>query len=110
MVTRIKGPRRDRQILNIYIHEEEIPLIDELDELRWKDRWSLSKIIIEAIKEYLDRHRPGNPQTPLTSYLSQPLVSVPTDTIGTDTKPGCQGCKWTREECIMREEWRRCDR
>ena len=60
----------------IRVTEEREKILKEFELLRWKDHYTLSEILMEAIKEYVEKHTPGNPQTPLDIYTSPGL---PTD-------------------------------
>ena len=55
---------------SVFLNEEREKILKEFDQLRWKDHYSNGQIIMEAIKEYVAKHTPGNPQTPLDIYNS----------------------------------------
>jgi hypothetical protein len=41
-------------------------------ELAKRDLWTDSRIILEAVKEYGEKHLPGNPALPITNFLEGP--------------------------------------
>jgi len=55
----------------ITLNPEREKLIQQLEELRWKERWSSGQILMEAIREYVQRHLPGNPQMSLQTFTGQ---------------------------------------
>jgi len=49
-----------------------------LVKLEGETQW---RVILRAIEEYVERHSPGNPQTPITKFIdveSEPTASLPT--------------------------------
>jgi len=64
-------PRRYQglRITSFYIPIEHSELLDKLRELAERDGLSLSEKILEAIKEYVEVHYPGNPQVCLDSVM-----------------------------------------
>jgi len=49
--------------------EESFLLLNIIDELAKRDGYTRSNLIFQALKEYVVRHYPGNPQIPLEKFL-----------------------------------------
>jgi len=64
-------PRRYQglRITSFYLPIEYLDLLDKLRELAERDGISLSEKIVDAIKEYVEVHYPGNPQTSLDPII-----------------------------------------
>ena len=57
------------KIVNISVKDENVKWWDEFDEMRWKDRKSLSSFVQEACKEYYQRHKGAeNPQSTIDFF------------------------------------------
>ncbi|MBU1290383.1 hypothetical protein KJ898_01080 [bacterium] len=58
------------RITSFYIPNSFEPVIEKLKELAFKERKPLNNQILEAIKEHVEIHYPGNPQMPLDTWTS----------------------------------------
>jgi len=47
-------------------------VLRKAEELAKKDLWSFSELVYEALKEYVAKHYPGNPQTDICRYWREP--------------------------------------
>ena len=65
--------RKSRLCLNFYLtnSDEDQGLLDRIETLRHRDRWSITRFLKEASLEYVNRHLPGNPGLPLTHWTKQ---------------------------------------
>ena len=66
-------PRRWKaiRITSFYIPLEAEEIVKKAEELAKREDITLSELIIKALKEYVERHYPGNPQIPLPTYTGQ---------------------------------------
>lgn len=73
----IKMPSRRRGLnYSVYLDEEQIKV---LDEIRWRERKSVSAIIRKAIEEYINNHAEGNDCFTLDKWQDSPhFKAVPT--------------------------------
>lgn len=54
------------------VPDEEIKMVEKiLFEIGKLDRWSDSRIVVEALKEYAKRHLPGNPQLIMPNFIPE---------------------------------------
>lgn len=58
-------------ITSFYVPIESKEIIEKAKELAHRDATTLSEIILEALKEYIEKHYPGNPQIPLMVYTGE---------------------------------------
>lgn len=68
--------KTERVGLNFYLtnQEEDVELLDRIETLRHRDRWTFTRFMKEACLEYVNRHLPGNPALPLTHWTeNEPL-------------------------------------
>jgi hypothetical protein len=74
----LKG-RTLRTCLNFYLSDsdEDLELLDRIETLRHRDRWSITRFLREAVGEYVGRHLPGNPIPILENYPAEGRESVP---------------------------------
>jgi len=63
--------KREWTIRSFSILIEDLEVLTKLRELAAKEGLTLSKQIVIALKEYVNRHMPGNPQLPLDKYLTK---------------------------------------
>jgi hypothetical protein len=64
-----------RYISSFQYKPEEKPLYDEARKLARREGVSFSKLIMEALTEYVQKHSVGNPQTLLTPEESLPTLA-----------------------------------
>jgi len=50
---------------------QEISLLDGIEQLRRVDGWGKTRLIKEALAEYIFKHHPGNPGLPLTHWADK---------------------------------------
>ena len=57
--------------LNFYLLDtpEDHELLEKIETLRHRDRWSVTQFLKEACIEYVGRHFPGNPGPPLNHWI-----------------------------------------
>jgi len=74
----LKG-RTLRTCLNFYLSDsdEDLELLDRIETLRHRDRWSITRFLREAVGEYVGRHLPGNPIPMLENYPAEGRDPVP---------------------------------
>jgi hypothetical protein len=86
------------------VPDEDIQTFEKiLFDLGRKDRWSDSRIILEAVREYGKNHLPGNPQLPITNFNGQEQFSISAteklkpifQQMQVITCPQCQGAERT---------------
>jgi len=53
----------------VWSNPEREEILKKFEDLRWKDHYTRGEILFQAIKEYVEKHYPGNPQTPLDIYV-----------------------------------------
>jgi len=63
--------KREWTIRSFSILIEDLDVLTKLRELAAKEGLTLSKQIVIALKEYVNRHMPGNPQLPLDKYMTR---------------------------------------
>lgn len=68
---RLKGfeSRKRRDIRNFYLTEEDIPLYEEFKKICKAEGYSMSRVIIEEIRKWVEAHRKGNPQMLMPSFM-----------------------------------------
>lgn len=66
--------KKIKNIQSVYIPDEKLPIMEELDVIRWREHKSMSDMMIEAAKEYVERHKEGNNQMRLDS---DELAAIP---------------------------------
>ncbi len=67
----MKERKKERKIKNIrtyYLSNEDFQLQDNIDELAYRERTNLSNIILDALKEYWEKHGDGNPMYTLDQF------------------------------------------
>lgn len=62
-------PLRGRFVLSVSIPGDQRALIEKLEELASLEKTNVSELIRRAIKEYVERHREGNPQSTLFPHM-----------------------------------------
>ena len=65
--------------LNLYLNgndEKDAGLLEGIETLRHRDRWSMTQFLREASLEYVGRHLPGNPGLPLTHWTGGEPLSI----------------------------------
>jgi len=63
--------RKGWTIRSFSIRLEDLEVLEELRKIANRERLSLSRQIVIALREYVKRHGHGNPQTPLEGFLSE---------------------------------------
>ena len=57
----------------VYVSDDDQELFKKFEEIRWREHKSLSKLMMEAVKEYLEHHGAGNFQY----TLDNPVICTP---------------------------------
>jgi len=70
--------KRTRICVNFYLtdSDQDLSLLDKMETLRHRDRWSMTRLLREAVAEYVGRHFPGNPGPPLNHWTKGEPLSV----------------------------------
>lgn len=76
----------------------------EVRMLALKDGWSVSRLMREALSEYVKRHSPGNPQLGLEHFKHNP-DPLPASTIATLEQERMKDRQAKREEARERAFW-----
>lgn len=64
-----ENSRRVKNIRTYYLSDNDFDIHKKFEDLAYKERVSLSVIVVEAIKEYVKKHGDGNPVFTLTQFV-----------------------------------------
>jgi len=62
---------KSRLVISVFIPEEDRDLLEKVEQLRKMDLANISEVFRRALREYVDRHLPGNPQMSLQTFTGQ---------------------------------------
>ena len=57
-------------IKSFSVGQEDLPTLALFEELVHREKTHFSELVVRALEEYVRRHHPGNPQLPLTKFVS----------------------------------------
>jgi len=61
--------RKRSYVTSFSVPADKLKVLEELDKIARRELVSTSKIILDAITEYIERHQHGNPQKPLFPHI-----------------------------------------
>lgn len=65
--------KKIKNIQSVYVPDEDIPTVEALEVIRWREHKSMSEMIILAMKEYAENHKDGNSQF----KIDDPIYAAP---------------------------------
>ncbi len=71
-----KNERRIKNIRTYYLSNEDFEIQEKLEEIAYKERVSLSIVVIDAIKEYVIKHGDGNPVFTLDQFVEDKTMKA----------------------------------
>lgn len=72
-----KKVRKQTSIRTYYIPEDARELQEKIDELAYKEQVTVGAVIIDALKEYYEKHGDGNPVYTLDQWQDPNFKAVP---------------------------------
>ena len=63
--------------LVVYLSKGDEELFKKFEEIRWKERISLSELTRKAMEEYVKKHGEGNPSFQLDQFAEQGMKATP---------------------------------
>jgi len=73
-----KKERKVKNIRTYYLAQEDFELQEKIEDIAYRERETLSSIIVDALKEYYEKHGDGNPVYTLDQFSESPdLKAVP---------------------------------
>ena len=62
---------------SVYVGAEHLELFELLEDMKWKERSSVSELIIKAVEEYVKNHKEGNPNFNITQFIDETFLARP---------------------------------
>lgn len=73
--------KKERKIKNIrtyYLSNEDFEIQEKIEEIAYRERVNVSSVVVDALKEYWEKHGDGNPVFTLDQFLeSEGMKAVP---------------------------------
>jgi len=66
-----------QSIRSLSVNEEDEKWFKEFEDIHWTERTSISKLILNACKEYLEHHKGGNPNYVLEKWKDPDFLAIP---------------------------------
>lgn len=85
-----KKAKMGRIGLNFYLtdNDKDLDLLEKIETLRHRDRWTVTEFLKQACTEYISRHFPGNPGLPLTHWTeNEPFSEAATEKLQDQREP-----------------------
>ena len=67
----VHGSLNDVGHLHLYVPREFSEIVKKAREIARREGRSLSKLVMDLLRDYVRRHEPGNPQLPLTRFTGE---------------------------------------
>jgi len=72
-----KKERKVKNIRTYYLANEDFELQEKIEDIAYRERVNLSRVIVDALREYLVKHGSGNPVYTLDQFAEGDMKAVP---------------------------------
>jgi len=89
-----QGSFNDVGHLHLYVPQEYSEIVKKAKKIARREGRSISKLVMDLLRDYVRVHEPGNPQLPLTRFTGESKPEEP---------PRWLTCRYSRKELVKGE-------